>query len=1040
MAGSLGTLTLDLIARIGGFTGPIDQAGRAAKKSSKEIAEAANQARLAWSALGEVAAGVVAGLSVASIFGRFITETRNAEKEQAQLGAVLRSTGESAGYNRDQLNEMASALEAATTFSGGDINQAQTALLAFTGIVGNQFNRALKAAADMSARTGMTVQAAAETIGRALDVPSKGLAALSKQGFRFTDEQKKMAAAMESTGNVAGAQGIVLDSLEESYSGAAAAARDTFGGSLDALQNTISGLLTGEGSLDGAKNAVEALNTVLSKPATKEAVDLLAQTAVVLAGVLTVRLAAAAASSAIAFIAAQVEAARYQATLARMSGVSAAAAVGITSVGVAARAASAAMALLGGPAGVVIAAGAALAYFVGKANETQQSILNIGTPLDDLTEKFRALGRDQKVAQLAKYTEEFERATQKQADAYDTLMKRVNRDLGSSLFPRIRQEFDDAYASGQPLSAVIEDLSRRFRLKPEALQAWVAQAGAVADAGDKASYAADLLNRLTNELNANTAAASTNATTVPERSKVYDELSKKIKEQLVLAGKRTEADKLEARIKAGLVDGLKDGEGDLLVAEQRRADAANKAAEASKKADESAASRAKSAAEAIRKRGEDAEESYRRQIALIDEASGKQGKATEVAKLAFELETGKLKGVSSERRKVLQGLAEELDAKAKLQRQNREDLKLATYAANLKDSNTVVRQGFQLEIAGAGQGDKLRERMRDNLAIEQDFVKQRDELYRQYKEADLLGDPDAEERYSKETELLEEALAERLVIQQDYYNQQDELQQDWLTGVQDAWANYVDAATDYSAIASDATTSTLGSARSELSSFLSDVATGSKDAGDALIDMISGFGETLISTLADMAAEWLVYQAVQLVVGKTTQATAGIALVANAQATAFQASLAAFASTAAIPIVGPAMAPAAAAAAAAATAPMVAGVASASLMGMAHDGIDSIPREGTWLLDGGERVLNPGQNRDLTQYLRDAQSEGRSGVTMNVDIHQNIPAQVGVEQDGDQLKIFIREAKKQIASDLARGNGDVSKALAGAWSVKRAAR
>lgn len=40
-----------------------------------------------------------------------------------------------------------------------------------------------------------------------------------------------------------------------------------------------------------------------------------------------------------------------------------------------------------------------------------------------------------------------------------------------------------------------------------------------------------------------------------------------------------------------------------------------------------------------------------------------------------------------------------------------------------------------------------------------------------------------------------------------------------------------------------------------------------------------------------------------------------------------------------------------------------------TIAGMAHDGIDNIPREGTWLLDGGERVLNPQQNKDLTNYL-----------------------------------------------------------------------
>lgn len=45
-----------------------------------------------------------------------------------------------------------------------------------------------------------------------------------------------------------------------------------------------------------------------------------------------------------------------------------------------------------------------------------------------------------------------------------------------------------------------------------------------------------------------------------------------------------------------------------------------------------------------------------------------------------------------------------------------------------------------------------------------------------------------------------------------------------------------------------------------------------------------------------------------------------------------------------------------------------------SPVGMAHNGIDNIPKEGTWLLDGGERVLNPQQNKDLTNYLAEKQA------------------------------------------------------------------
>lgn len=279
---SLGTLTLDLIAKVGGFVAGMEKAERTAKKGAKEIGSAADAASLAWGKLGEVAAGALSGITVGAVFGAVIRNTKQMEKEQAQLEAVLRSTGESAGFSREQLNEMASSMERTSTVSAGEINQAQTNLLAFTGIVGEQFPRALQSAIDMAARTGTTVTSAAETIGRALDVPSKGLTALSKQGFRFTEEQKKAAEQLEATGRTAEAQGIILKALEESYGGAAAASRDTFGGAHMALQNTIDGLLTGsEGSLDGAKVAIDDLNRALSDPATAESVsklvDLLAQ-------------------------------------------------------------------------------------------------------------------------------------------------------------------------------------------------------------------------------------------------------------------------------------------------------------------------------------------------------------------------------------------------------------------------------------------------------------------------------------------------------------------------------------------------------------------------------------------------------------------------------------------------------------------------------------------------------------------------------------------------------------------------------------------
>lgn len=269
-------MTYDLIAKIGGFVAGMTEAERVADRKTREM-ERKSKARAkamsdAWSKASKLVTAGIAGITVGSAFLKIINETKQAEHEQAQLAAVLRSTANSAGYTKTQLNEMANAMSALSVVSSGEINQAQTTLLAFTGIVGDEFPRALQSAIDMAQRTGMSVVSAAETVGRALDVPSKGLTALSRQGFRFTEEQKKLAEKLEAAGKTAEAQGIILQALEESYGGAAKAARDTFGGALSALQNQINSLLTGsDGSLDEANIAINELTDLLGGEDAKQA-------------------------------------------------------------------------------------------------------------------------------------------------------------------------------------------------------------------------------------------------------------------------------------------------------------------------------------------------------------------------------------------------------------------------------------------------------------------------------------------------------------------------------------------------------------------------------------------------------------------------------------------------------------------------------------------------------------------------------------------------------------------------------------------------
>lgn len=205
-----------------------------------------------------------------------VTEAIEAEREQAQLAAVLTSTGGAAGYAQSTLNDMADTLAKSAGLTAGEVTRAQTALLAFTNITGEQFPAAMQAAADMAARTGMSIQQTTELIGRSLDVPSQGMAALSKQGFRFSDAQKVVVKQLEETGKTAEAQAIILDSLTSTYGGAASAARNTLGGAISALKSTIvdsMGVSTTQ--FEGATKSLNELNDTLMDPNVQSGIKLL---------------------------------------------------------------------------------------------------------------------------------------------------------------------------------------------------------------------------------------------------------------------------------------------------------------------------------------------------------------------------------------------------------------------------------------------------------------------------------------------------------------------------------------------------------------------------------------------------------------------------------------------------------------------------------------------------------------------------------------------------------------------------------------------
>ncbi|EJM2628964.1 phage tail tape measure protein [Salmonella enterica] len=199
------------------------------------------------------------------------------------------------------------------------------------------------------------------------------------------------------------------------------------------------------------------------------------------------------------------------------------------------------------------------------------------------------------------------------------------------------------------------------------------------------------------------------------------------------------------------------------------------------------------------------ETSYLRQIALIDTTGKKSAEVTEQQKLQFDIADGKLSGLNATQKERLEQLATEVDRLNSVKKANEENLKLAEYVSNLQRENANAAASLDADVIGAGVGDKARERMREQLSIEREFLEKREDLQRRYQSGDIRSQEDYD-RYNQE---LDKALAERLDKYRSHYDQLDELQGNWLAGAQNGLANWVDTSSDYYTQVSDLVGNTL---------------------------------------------------------------------------------------------------------------------------------------------------------------------------------------------------------------------------------------
>ncbi|PPA01849.1 phage tail tape measure protein, partial [Pseudomonas sp. MWU12-2312b] len=538
---------------------------------------------------------------------------------------------------------------------------------------------------------------------------------------------------------------------------------------------------------------------------------------------------------------------------ARMVEARATAAVGVAQAGLS-RTSGVIMGILGGPLGIAsLAIGAAAAFLTLRNNTSvlEEKLGELSDPLDKLIERFSKHNRATQSVTLRQLTSEVEDMRGKLGQMSEAIADKFESDLrsmgaagadglmaGLSPLPAEAQSALDLVrkASKDQAAGITVDwkaVADQVRVLPGVTEsmarAMEESQGPVTRLSSKLDEQAGKLAALTGETDANTAARNKNNAAIAAADQVGQKYLEQLQKQLGAAQDKTSLEAANRFIaeNTDLTEGM-------IVAIRSAAaakDAQKAADDAATKAAKKNASETESAAKQQLKAFESTEESYKRQIELINTTGDKQKDATEVAKLSFELQEGKLGKLTEAQKKRLLGMAAELDALNKIKKANEDDLKLTAFKAAQATGTQTTQDGFAQELAGIGMGDKARDRMRADLALRQKYAADLASLNEQRNTGQI-----SPELYASETKVLQDELDKRLVAQRNYYSQVDAAQSNWANGASDALQDYVDQAADVAGQTKQLFTSAFSGLEDGIVDFVRTGKLSFKDMADSIIE------------------------------------------------------------------------------------------------------------------------------------------------------------------------------------------------------------
>lgn len=284
-------------------------------------------------------------------------------------------------------------------------------------------------------------------------------------------------------------------------------------------------------------------------------------------------------------------------------------------------------------------------------------------------------------------------------------------------------------------------------------------------------------------------------------------------------------------------------------------------------------------------------------------------------------------------------------------------------------------------------------------------------------------------KYGELTEMQERDILIRSQVL-DMMREQEEREKEMLEASKGYWEEYLEAAEKSLTSFDDLAANMLENFTGNFGNAFEKMVFDSESLGDSIGNLAEGMARSVVNALGQMAAQWLAYQVVQMAVGKSSAAAS--TAMAAATGTAIASAYAPAAAMASLASFGANSAPAMAGITA--TASLAQGL---SLVGMAHDGIDSVPKTGTWLLEKGERVTTADTSARLDSVLDRIEKNGSTkggGLTVNLIENPDRAGQVEerTNDNGD------READIFVADIM--GDGRRARALESTYGLARVGR